>query len=90
MLITIGEKTYNEVFLKRLICKICHSHNYPDLGDFFYRVTFTKEVENIKDTPEYEELEDGHYNGVYMCHRCITELFVECPEVIQSIEKKFP
>ena len=89
-MIELNGKTYNENFLKRLVCKICNTSNYPDLGNFFYRVTFTKEVEKIKDTPEYEELEAGHYKGVYMCHRCITELFVECPETIQSIELKFP
>jgi len=51
---------------------------------------FTKEVEKLNNIPEYDKLKPGHYNGVYMCSRCITELFLEYTEVIQSLEKKFP
>ena len=89
-MITINGKTYNEAFLKRLVCKICKDQNYPNLENFFYRVTFTKEVEKLNNIPEYDKLKPGHYNGVYMCSRCITELFLEYTEVIQSLEKKFP
>lgn len=82
------EKTYNVGFLKRLICKVCGDHCYPDMQTYFYDVSFDREIEELKrHVPEYEKLTVG--TGNYLCHGCLTEIFVECPETITKIQRKY-
>lgn len=87
-IIQINGKTYSENALKRQICKVCAVNNYPNLDTFFWRAKFTDEIENLHHIPEYEDIKGKSYK--YLCHRCMTELIMESPEVIAKVTRVFP